>query len=320
MREGHWSELESERAGGISNLKIQISNREPLMRFGPRLAAVFCAIVVGVMATAACVAVGQEKPEAVSAKDLDELTGRLVSQLRRENVRTVAIFDLKTLDGKQIAFGSWLADRISEDVSKAGAGIDAADRERLRSFDSAGEKDAKKQSKLYAEKAKSADADAYVRGTFGAIGDGIGITLIAERVSGKLIRESKVAVDTAAGKIALDEEVKSHLGVVIEALRPSDGIYTPGTAGVSMPECESCPQPEFSEEAAAEKLTGTVELEAVISTEGRAVEIRVTKPLGAGLDGMSVNGVRNWKFKPARDPYGNPVAVRQSIQVTFRWR
>ena len=87
-----------------------------------------------------------------------------------------------------------------------------------------------------------------------------------------------------------------------------------------MPECEYCRQPEFSEEAAAEKLTGTVELEAVISAEGRAVQIRATKPLGAGLDGMSVKGVRDWKFKPARDPYGNPVAVRQAIQVTFRWR
>ena len=291
-----------------------------MIRVRLRLAAMFCAIAAGVIASAACVAVGQEKPEAASAKDLDELTGRFVAQLRRENVRTVAIFDLHTLDGKQIAFGSWLADRISEDVNKIGAGIDAADRARLRGFDRAGEKDAKKQSKLYAEKAKSADAGAYVRGTFGAIGDGIGITLIAERVSGKQIRESKVAVDTAAGKIALDDDVKSHLGVAIESLRPSDGIYTPGTAGVSMPECESCPQPQFTEEAAAEQLTGTVELEAVISAKGRAVQIRVTKPLGAGLDGASVNGVRDWKFKPARDPYGNPVAVRQAIQVTFRWR
>ncbi len=291
-----------------------------MIRVRLRLAAMFCAIVAGVMGSAAFVPARQDKVEALSAKDLDELTGRLVAQLRRENVRTVAIFDLHTLDGKQIAFGSWLADRISEDVNKIGTGIDAADRARLRGFDSAGEKDAKKQSKLNAEKAKSADATAYVRGTFGAIGDGIGITLVAERVSGKQIRESKVAVDTAAGKIALDDEVKSHLGVAIESLRPGDGIYTPGTAGVSMPECEYCPQPEFSEEAATEKLTGTVELEAVISAEGRAVQIRVTKPLGAGLDGMSVKGVRDWKFKPARDPYGNPVAVRQAIQVTFRWR
>lgn len=301
-------------------MNFQISIREASNRFGLRLAAIFCAVVAGVIAVTGYVAVGQEKPEAASAKDLNQLTERLVAQLRRENVRTVAIFDLHTLDGKQIAFGSWLADRISEDVNKIGAGINAADRGRLRGFDSAGEKDAKKQSKLDAEKAKSADADAYVRGTFGAIGDGIGITLIAERGSGKQIRESKLAIDTAAGKITLDDEVKSHLGVAIESLRPSDGIYTPGTAGVSMPECESCPQPQFTEEAATEKLTGTVELEAVISAEGRAVQIRVTKPLGAGLDGASVNGVRDWKFKPARGPDGNPVAVRQVIQVTFRWR
>ena len=288
------------------------------MRFGLRLAAMFCALVAGVMASAAFVAVGQEKTEAASAKDLDELTGRLVAQLRRENVRTVAIFDLHTLDGKQIAFGSWLADRISEDVNKIGAGIDAADRARLTGFDSAGEKDAKKQSKLNAEKAKSADATAYVRGTFGAIGDGIGITLIAERVSGKQIRESKVAVDTAAGKVALDDEVKGHLGVAIESLRPSDAIYTPGTAGVSMPECEYCPQPEFTDDAVRAKVQAVVVLDVVISAEGKAVEIRIKQGFGYGLDRNAVNGVRTWRFKPAYGPDGRPVAVRQVVEITFK--
>jgi TonB family protein len=297
---------------------FQISNRESSNRFGLRLAAIMRAIVAGVIASAAFVAVGQEKSEAASAKDLDELTGRLVAQLRRENVRTVAIFDLKTLDGKQIAFGSWLADRISEDVSKAGAGIDAADREKLRSFDSAGEKDAKKQSKLYAEKAKSADADAYVRGTFGAIGDGIGITLIAERVSGKQIRESKWAVDTAAGKIALDDEVQSHLGVAIESLRPSDGIYAPGTAGVSAPECEYCPQPEFTDDAVRAKVQALVVLDVVISSEGKAIEIRIKQGFGYGLDRNAVNGVRAWRFKPAYGPDGKPVAVHQVVEITFK--
>ena len=301
-------------------MKSQIANGKVLMRVRLRFAAMFCAIVVGAIAGAACAAAAQENPQAASAKDLNDLTARLVAELRRENVRTVAIFDLQAFDGKQIAFGSWLADRISEDVSKAGAGIDAADRGKLRGFDSAGEKDAKKQSKLYAEKAKSVGATAFVRGTLGAIGDGIGISLIAERVSGKQIRESKFSVDTASGMIALDDEVKSHLGVAIESLRPSDGIYTPGTAGVSMPACEYCPQPKFSEEAIAEKLTGTVVLEAVISAEGTAVQIRVIKPLGAGLDGMAVNGVRNWKFKPAHDASGNPVSVHQVIEVTFRLR
>jgi len=256
----------------------------------------------------------QEKPRGTVG-----LARELVLQLEKAHVKSVAIFDLDTADGKQIPFGRWLSDRISEDVAKSGTVIETVGRERLSRFPNGNELDREAKSQLRSDTAKSLGADAYVYGTFGAIADGIGITLIADRVDGTGIRRSKWAPDTAVGKIPLDDSVTSHIGAPLESLRPSDGVFKAGTAGIGVPECEHCPQARFSDEAVRRKMEGTVVMDVVISAEGKAVRFDVTQKAGAGLDEEAVKAVRKWKFKPALDPDGNPVAVHQVIETTFRF-
>jgi len=256
----------------------------------------------------------QEKPGGTEG-----LARELVSQLEKGHVKIVAIFDLDTADGKQIPFGKWLADRISEDVAKSGKAIETVDRERLSRFPNGNELDREAKSQLRSDTAKSLGADAYVFGTFGALADGIGVTLIADRVVGPGIRRSKWLPDTAVGKITLDDSVTSQIGAPLESLRPSDGVFMSGTAGIGVPECEHCPQARFSDEAVRRKLEGTVVLDVVISAEGKAVRLDVKQKAGAGLDEEAVKAVRKWKFKPALDPDGNPVAVHQVIETTFRF-
>jgi TonB family protein len=41
------------------------------------------------------------------------------------------------------------------------------------------------------------------------------------------------------------------------------------------------------------------------------------KPLGLGLDEKAIEAVHTWKFKPA-SRNGSPVAVRMSVEVSFR--
>ncbi len=96
------------------------------------------------------------------------------------------------------------------------------------------------------------------------------------------------------------------------------GAFHPGTGGVGYPACAYCPDPKYSEEARKAKYQGTVVLQAVITADGRAIEIQVVKGPGLGLEEKAVEAVKQWRFKPALGPAGKPVAVIVPIEVTFR--
>lgn len=96
------------------------------------------------------------------------------------------------------------------------------------------------------------------------------------------------------------------------------GAFRPGTGGVGYPSCIYCPSPAYSEDARKAKWQGTVVLQVVITTEGRATQIQVVKSPGLGLEDKAIEAVRNWQFKPALGPNGKPVATITPIEVTFR--
>jgi TonB family protein len=64
-------------------------------------------------------------------------------------------------------------------------------------------------------------------------------------------------------------------------------------------------------------LEGRVTLAAEIRTDGVAHKIRVIHGLGAGLDEQAVDCLRQWTFRPAVGPDGNPVTAHATIQIEF---
>jgi periplasmic protein TonB len=74
--------------------------------------------------------------------------------------------------------------------------------------------------------------------------------------------------------------------------------------------------PEFSEEARLARHYGTVLLVVDVDPSGRAVNFRVAKSLGLGLDEKAIEAVSRWKFQPARRN-GKPVTVPATIEVNF---
>lgn len=108
-----------------------------------------------------------------------------------------------------------------------------------------------------------------------------------------------------------------------EGQGPGDGYGTGGDApcrgcaGTSMPSCLICPRAEYSDEAVKSKYEGIVVLLAVITPDGRAVDVHVSKGLGFGLDAKALEAIRGWRFKPALGPDRKPVAVRIPIEVVF---
>ncbi|MGO9257060.1 MAG: energy transducer TonB [Bryobacteraceae bacterium] len=87
--------------------------------------------------------------------------------------------------------------------------------------------------------------------------------------------------------------------------------------GVSAPVLLSKVEPEYSEEARKAKYQGTVLLYIEVDPSGKAVNIRVVRSLGLGLDEKAIDAVKKWKFKPGYKN-GTPVTVQATIEVNFR--
>jgi protein TonB len=99
---------------------------------------------------------------------------------------------------------------------------------------------------------------------------------------------------------------------------PDAGEGGPYAVGISMPVCSVCPYPIYTDEARHVKMQGTVTLRVLVSTDGKAAEIRVVRGVGYGLEERAVQTVRGWKFKPARDAAQHPIAAWVTIEAVFR--
>jgi protein TonB len=95
-----------------------------------------------------------------------------------------------------------------------------------------------------------------------------------------------------------------------------DGVYRAGN-GVSQPKLLRKVEPEYSKEARAAKFQGVVVLQIVVDAKGNAMNLRVMKSLGLGLDEKAIEAVRKWKFAPGRKD-GKPVPVAETVEVIFR--
>jgi len=90
-----------------------------------------------------------------------------------------------------------------------------------------------------------------------------------------------------------------------------------GVNGFGVPACVYCPAPNYSNKARADKSRGTVLMDVVVTPEGRVTDVIVIKGPGDGLEEKAIEAVNSWKFRPAKDATGNPVAVRVQVEVTF---
>jgi periplasmic protein TonB len=92
----------------------------------------------------------------------------------------------------------------------------------------------------------------------------------------------------------------------------------PYRAGVTTPSCVYCPDPQYTDEARASKVQGIVTLEVLVGADGHAMQVRVTRGIGMGLEERTLQTVHGWRFAPARDAAHRPVNSWVTIEVLFR--
>lgn len=249
----------------------------------------------------------QQEPGPASVQTFAALAHQLSSELQKKSVKRVFIMDFEDPNRKVTPFGAWLADQFSSAPGNPWAPIEV-------------EED---RSSVAALVALSSDP-----GTLGAIEDKatmIGRLVGAMPVTGSYsAAENGIGVTLSAGgvevigKIAMTDEMKSHLMVPLDSLVPSDGIFEAGRGGISVPRCEYCPNPQYSDKATKRRIQGGISLLVVVSAEGRGTAASVVKELGGGLDEAAVAIIRTWRFKPGVNVDGRPVATRVPVDIEFR--
>jgi TonB family protein len=120
----------------------------------------------------------------------------------------------------------------------------------------------------------------------------------------------------AVGTEAIFEEDKT-VWVRDESSKATITAAVSGAGGYSYPACIHCPQAPFTNAAVIAKAAGTVTLSVVIGADGKAQRISVQRALPCGLDQRAIEAIKDWSFRPATGPDGKPVAVVQTIEVTF---
>ena len=76
-------------------------------------------------------------------------------------------------------------------------------------------------------------------------------------------------------------------------------------------------EPQYTEEARAARIEGTVLVRGVVDENGRVQKITVVRKLGHGLDEKAVECVGQWQFEPAMRN-GEPTPVQVNVEINFR--
>jgi TonB family protein len=104
--------------------------------------------------------------------------------------------------------------------------------------------------------------------------------------------------------------------VLMTSVSFAEKIYKVGP-GIVAPKLLEKVEPQYTQEAKAAKIEGTVGLTIVVGTDQRAHDIKITKSLDPGLDTSAINSIKAWRFQPGTKN-GKPVPVQAKIDVNFR--
>jgi len=263
----------------------------------------------------ACPSCAQVSAAQGGVTDFDAALGQLAFQiagpLEKERVKRVIVADLLDANGRSHPVGRFLADRLSTVLQRDYPTLETISFSHSQSaLDDSVPRD-EEQASQERKWAKKLGAKAVIIGSFAKAPEGIGIWLTAMKTgSGQTYAQTK-------GLVPISEELKAMLGEPIPS--PKTRIARAGVRGVTVPVCIYCPGPQYTDKARAANYQGTVILQVVITTEGRAANISVIKGVGMGLDEAAIAAVRDWKFRPAVGPDGHVVATLIPIEITFRY-
>jgi TonB family protein len=158
-----------------------------------------------------------------------------------------------------------------------------------------------------------AEAEALYKSALAAQPAGFAESAVTMRVYAEFLRKQGRS-DEASALDASAAAIRKTTSSPRPAL-PSD-VHRVGQ-GVSAPAVLQKVDPEYSEEARAVGLDGTVVVSVEIGPDGFGHNARVVQSLGLGLDESALDAISQWHFRPGMKD-GQPVTVLATIEVNFR--
>jgi TonB family protein len=109
----------------------------------------------------------------------------------------------------------------------------------------------------------------------------------------------------------------SALDVTSKGQEPD--VYSIKETGLTPPKLVRQTQPDYTLQAMRARIQGIVKLEAVVLTDGKVGDVKITQSLDKkfGLDKRAIATVKNWKFEPGRKD-DKAVPVRIDIELSFK--
>jgi len=242
--------------------------------------------------------------------NLEALATTLNAGLRTAGVKSVAVADFVSADGRGNGFTWYLSGKVSDALRK-----DIAETPGLR-FVSRG---ALTDSKLTTEEMSSPTDLARIGAIWGVAAIVTGtIEVYPDRYVVKAIAKN---VSDGSTIVTADQDIpRRHF---LDLLLPEGTdqetahLKTIGVDGVSAPVCVYCPVPGYSDDALAAKVqTAKVTLTITVSTKGEPIKVVLDKSPGFGLGEKAIEDISEWKFHPAMQN-GKPVTVAVPIDVFF---
>jgi len=105
-------------------------------------------------------------------------------------------------------------------------------------------------------------------------------------------------------------------GLVVSAAAQSKQVYKVGQDGVTAPVLIKEVKPQYTDDAKARGVQGSVWVTAIVKADGGVGDVKVTKSLDPGLDEQAVIATRQWRFRPGTKDE-KPVDVEVEIELTF---
>jgi TonB family protein len=240
--------------------------------------------------------------------NLDGLADQLGKEISKANLRSVAVADLLTADGKRSDLGWYLANRLSDSWLERNHEFRVLDRAEL------------KDARVSADDLHSAEALKRIGLTWGV--DSI-VTGNVDISPGHYLFTATARRVADGAVIATASQPIPH-SRILDLLRP-EGLDTgdapplqTGKNGIGVPQCVHCPSPLYSDKARRARLQSTVILSITISTDGRATRIAILRDPGYGLTEKAIEAVSEWTFRPSMDKDGKRVPVSVTVEVAFR--
>jgi TonB family protein len=270
------------------------------------------ALLLGMFSIGARAQIPPKKPR---ASTMAAIAAQAAIPLDRYHTKIAVVFDFTSADSAvdMTRLGAKLAADFRTELDKTRHGFHIMDTPSAAAWMNAHQMiaaDAQIESAARAM-VRETEADSWVVGLIALAGDGVNLTLNSFHRTGDRSSNS----DTFEAYLPLTADMRALIDRTFTD-EPSS-IPTAGTNGITSPSCLYCPAAQYTDDATIGKIQGTTTLIVTVGADGRARDFRVVKHLPFGLSESAIENVKQWKFAPAKDRDGNPVAVRQTIEVQF---